>query len=92
MGTPDCLSTDARRRGGADRRQAAPPPPPPPPPGRPGAHEPAIPATYTYQAYANHARSSTDAAYRARVSAARTRAARTTTRLSRERRFGIGRR
>jgi N,N-dimethylformamidase len=40
-----------------------------PPRGRPGADVLFIASTYTYQAYANHARSSTDAAYRARVAA-----------------------
>jgi N,N-dimethylformamidase len=40
-----------------------------PPRGRPGADVLFIASTYTYQAYANHARSSTDAAYRARVEA-----------------------
>jgi len=37
--------------------------------GRPGADVLFIASTYTYQAYANHARGSTDAAYRARVAA-----------------------
>ena len=37
--------------------------------GRPGAAVLFIASTYTYQAYANHARGSTDAAYRARVAA-----------------------
>lgn len=40
-----------------------------PPRGRPGADVLFIASTYTYQAYANHARGSTDAAYRARVAA-----------------------
>jgi N,N-dimethylformamidase len=40
-----------------------------PPRGRSGADVLFIASTYTYQAYANHARSSTDAAYRARVAA-----------------------
>jgi len=40
-----------------------------PPRGRPGADVLFIASTYTYQAYANHARSSTDAVYRARVAA-----------------------
>jgi N,N-dimethylformamidase len=37
--------------------------------GRPGADVLFVASTYTYQAYANHARGSTDAAYRARVAA-----------------------
>lgn len=40
-----------------------------PPRGRPGADVLVIASTYTYQAYANHARNSTDDAYRARVAA-----------------------
>jgi N,N-dimethylformamidase len=40
-----------------------------PPRGRPGADVLFIASTYTYQAYANHARGSTDAAYRERVAA-----------------------
>lgn len=40
-----------------------------PPRGRPGADVLFIASTYTYQAYANHARGSTDAAYRTRVAA-----------------------
>ncbi len=40
-----------------------------PPRGRPRADVLFIASTYTYQAYANHARGSTDAAYRARVAA-----------------------
>lgn len=40
-----------------------------PPRGRPRADVLFIASTYTYQAYANHARSSTDAAYRERVAA-----------------------
>jgi len=40
-----------------------------PPRGRPGADVLFIASTYTYQAYANHARSSTDAAFRERVAA-----------------------
>ena len=40
-----------------------------PAPGRPGADVLFIASTYTYQAYANHARRSTDAAYRTRVAA-----------------------
>ena len=40
-----------------------------PPRGRTGADVLFIASTYTYQAYANHARGSTDAAYRARVAA-----------------------
>ena len=40
-----------------------------PPRGRPGADLLFVASTYTYQAYANHARSSTDTAYRERVTA-----------------------
>jgi N,N-dimethylformamidase len=40
-----------------------------PPRGRPGADVLVIASTYTYQAYANHARRTTNAAYRERVAA-----------------------
>jgi N,N-dimethylformamidase len=40
-----------------------------PPRGRPGADVLVIASTYTYQAYANHARGNTDAAFRARIAA-----------------------
>jgi N,N-dimethylformamidase len=40
-----------------------------PPRGRPGADVLFVASTYTYQAYANHARGSTDDAFRARIAA-----------------------
>ena len=40
-----------------------------PPRGRPGADVLVVASTYTYQAYANHARGSTDEAFRARIAA-----------------------
>jgi N,N-dimethylformamidase len=40
-----------------------------PPRGRPGADVLFVASTYTYQAYANHARGNTDAAFRARMAA-----------------------
>jgi N,N-dimethylformamidase len=40
-----------------------------PPLGRPGADVLFVASTYTYQAYANHARGNTDAAFRARIAA-----------------------